>query len=165
MFSTLDAWDMLDEARVLDLFAGSGALGLEAASRGASEVALVEKHGPAAQVVRGNVARLQPRLRNGCDITVHRQSAIAFLESHPDPDSWDVVFIDPPYDFAEPSLEEVLRRILPTLRQGAVVMVERSSRSGAPNLPEGYATIRAKRYGETTLFWLEPHERPVTLTE
>lgn len=155
VFSTLEAWDMLADSSVLDLFAGSGALGFESASRGATTVTLVEKHAPAAQVVSRNANLLRSRLGQRCSLTVHRQSALSYLEGAVTTDAWDVVFIDPPYDYADGSLERVLELVLPRLREGAVVMLERSTRAGMPPWPAGFSVIREKKYGETTVWWAE----------
>lgn len=160
IFSALEARDELAGAHVLDLFAGSGALGLEAASRGADEVVLVERAKPAAEVCRRNAQALERAARGGSRgeaaapvprIRVAAQSATAFLEQ------WtgtaDLVFIDPPYDLAEPELNLVLELLAPRLADDATVVVERSSRSPEPVWPDGLAFDRRRDYGETTLWW------------
>lgn len=165
IFSALESWGVLDGARVLDLYAGSGALGLEAASRGAGDVTLVEKHPQAAQVASRNtrtVLAAWGRAGGGSSaprITVERQSVQSFL----DRDSalgasalWDVVLIDPPYDLGEAELTANLEALVPRLAEDAVVLVERSSRSPKPTLPEGLLPLRDKKYGETALWWCEP---------
>ncbi|MFF6998160.1 16S rRNA (guanine(966)-N(2))-methyltransferase RsmD [Streptomyces sp. NPDC008313] len=150
----LSTWESLlggplDGERVLDLYAGSGAVGLEALSRGAAHVLLVEADARAARVVRANVASLG---LPGAEVRAGKAEQIIRT---PAPDTpYDLVFLDPPY--AVP--DDDLREILLTLRaQGwlageALVTVERSTRGGAFEWPEGFEAIRARRYGEGT-FW------------
>lgn len=160
MFSTLDAWNMLDGTRVLDLFAGSGALGLEAASRGAREVVFVEKHAPAAQVAQANIKRVTRHLdeERAPLMRVLRTTALTFLDAVPEA-PWDVVFVDPPYDIAASTLYEVVAKIASQLHEDGLIMVERGTRDGSPPLPESLRVLREKRYGETTLWWLERADR------
>ncbi len=163
IFSTLDSWGLVDEARVLDLYAGSGALGLEAASRGASLVTLVEKHPQAAGVAARNWGAIKGAFtRTGGtapEVEVARQSVQAFLEARGDRDpapTWDVAFIDPPYDLGETELAANLAALVPLLAPDAAVMVERSTRSPEPAWPAGLERVREKNYGETQLWWAEP---------
>jgi 16S rRNA (guanine966-N2)-methyltransferase len=135
IFSALEARDTIEGARVLDLYAGSGALGLEAASRGAAAVTLVERDRAAAQACRTNTA------------VVLRQAPDAA------PRTWDLVFLDPPYDLAEPELLQNLEALVPRLAADAVVCLERSSRSLEPAWPAGLELDRRKDYGDTTLWW------------
>jgi 16S rRNA (guanine966-N2)-methyltransferase len=153
IFSALDARDLLPGARVVDLYAGSGALGLEAASRGASEVTLVERASGAASICRANAALVRRVAPKGAEpeITVAAQSAQGFLDHTPG--GFDVVFLDPPYDLGPSELGKALASLSRSLRPGAVVMVERSSRSPEPVWPSGIALDRRKDYGETTLWW------------
>lgn len=168
IFSTLDAWNMLEGVSVLDLFAGSGALGCEAASRGAKSVALVEKHAPAAAIVQRNVDRLTAALPADARVvfSVHRQTARAFLEGAAETGhaqeggAWDVVFVDPPYDFSAEVLEAHLALVAPRLSADGVVMVERGTRDGEPTWPAGLKLFKDRKYGETTLWWAERSDRP-----
>lgn len=160
IFSTLESWDLVRDARVLDLYAGSGALGLEAASRGAARVALVEKHAPAAHVTAQNVRTVLGAFRGGNapEITVARQSVQAYLDdagTRGERALWDVALLDPPYDLGEEELTGNLTALLPLLAPDAAVLVERSSRSPEPTLPAGLVPVREKRYGETALWWSE----------
>lgn len=157
VFSTLGSWGLDSGSRVLDLYAGSGALGLEAASRGARAVALVEKHPQSAQVASRNARTVASAFTAGQapEITVSRQSVQAYLESADPHARWDVVMLDPPYDLGEDELAANLVAVLPLLAADAVVMVERSSRSPEPRWPEGLVRIKEKRYGETSLWWAE----------
>lgn len=150
LFSRLEHLDALDGAQVLDLYAGSGALGLEAASRGADGVVLVEAARAAAQVCRRNVATLGlPEVR------VVAERALTHLR-RPVATPVDLVFLDPPYDVDEADLGEVLAALVDHLSPRAVVVVERSTRSPEPAWPEG-RLLRTdhRRYGETALWFAE----------
>ncbi|MFX4291410.1 16S rRNA (guanine(966)-N(2))-methyltransferase RsmD [Streptomyces bohaiensis] len=140
----------LEGARVLDLYAGSGAVGLEALSRGASRVLLVEADARASRVIKENISALGLRgaeLRTGRA----RQVVAAPPPEHP----FDLVFLDPPYAVGDAELSE----ILVTLRTGgwltgdALVTVERGTRGGPFPWPAGYAPLRSRRYGEGTLWY------------
>jgi 16S rRNA (guanine966-N2)-methyltransferase len=154
LFSTLEAVrGPLVGARVLDLYAGSGAVGLEAASRGARHVLLVEADPRAVRVLRGNVRAL------GFDqapATVEvRAERAERLTGAPAPAAYDVVFADPPY----PLGADALRRVLADLaRHGwlaadATVVVERASRDPPWSWPPGLVATRCRRYGEATLWY------------
>lgn len=163
IFSALEAWDALDDARVLDLYAGSGALGLEALSRGAQSATLVEKHPQAAQIAQRNartIAKAWSGDAHAPQCVVERASAQTFLERDHGSARWDVVLIDPPYDIGERELTANLTALLPLLTPEALVMVERSSRSPEPEAPAGLVALRSKRYGETALWWYEPQQNP-----
>ena len=153
IFSALDARGVVAGARVLDLYAGSGALGLEAASRGAASVTLVEKAAAAAAVCRANAAillRSAPK-DSSLHIEVIARSTEKFLPSAPG--HWDIVFLDPPYDLPDIDLATTLTTLSPLLNPDATVLLERSSRSGEPAWPGGITGDRRKNYGDTTLWW------------
>jgi 16S rRNA (guanine966-N2)-methyltransferase len=139
-----------DGARVLDLYAGSGAVGLEALSRGASEALLVEADARAARVIRGNIGAVR---LPGARLLVGRVERVLARGPGSRP-PWDVVFADPPY--AAPAAE--VERVLGALRDrgwlapGALVIVERATRSGPVSWPVGYAPRASRDYGEAT-FW------------
>jgi 16S rRNA (guanine966-N2)-methyltransferase len=160
IFSALEARGGLDGLRVLDLYAGSGALGLEAASRGAASVVLVEKNAAAARIARQNaemVTRAAARdARPRVDVPV--QSVLPYLRAVPvvAGAGYDVVFIDPPYELPEAELTEALAALVPLLAPDATVLVERSTRSPEPAWPAGIALDRTKAYGETVLWWASP---------
>ena len=151
LFGALEAADSLGGAAVLDLYAGSGALALEAASRGAASADLVEKSPRAAAVAQRNAARVAKALPGDVRIRVHRSSADAFLRASGA--AFDLVFLDPPYDVGEIELSSTLALLAPRLASGAQVIVERAARSPEPSLPEGLVITRSKRYGDTTLWW------------
>ncbi|HEV7740874.1 MAG TPA: 16S rRNA (guanine(966)-N(2))-methyltransferase RsmD [Pseudolysinimonas sp.] len=156
IFSALESRDALAGARVLDLYAGSGALGLEAASRGAAHVTLVDKAAAASNVARVNVARVRNAAPRGADpeIVVSSQPVQSFLGGALG--TWDVVFLDPPYDLGGLELVHNLEALVPRLNPDAVVIVERSSRDRAPDWPDGLDLDRRKDYGDTALYWLSP---------
>ncbi|MCM3657184.1 16S rRNA (guanine(966)-N(2))-methyltransferase RsmD [Agromyces mediolanus] len=162
IFSALEARDAIAGARVLDLYAGSGALGLEAASRGAAEIVLVERAKPAADICRRNaegVRRAAPR-GTAPIIRVAQRSVAAFLEPGAAPGPWHLVFIDPPYELGESELARELAALAPALADDALVIVERSARSPEPSWPEEIDLERRRDYGETTLWWAVPADHP-----
>lgn len=157
VFSGLDARDAVRGAHVLDLFAGSGALGLEAASRGASHVVLVEKSSAAAAICRRNaeaVLRAAPKdARPSIDV---RAAAVQpyLSAASASVTRFDLVFVDPPYDLPDSELLAALTALVPLLADDAVVCVERSTRDGVPSVPDGLALDRTRKYGETALHYL-----------
>lgn len=159
LFGSLESSDALVGARVLDLFAGSGALGLEAVSRGAASADLVEKSSRAATVVQRNASRVAKAVGADRPLRVHRTSVDAYLRGAQGP--FDLVFIDPPYDVSEPELSATLTLLVPLLADGALIVIERASRSPAPVLPEGVESVRSKKYGDTTLWWASPSAQPL----
>jgi 16S rRNA (guanine966-N2)-methyltransferase len=136
--------------RIADLYAGSGAVGLEALSRGAAHALLVEADGRAARTVRENVKALG---LPGAEVRTGKAEQIA---AGPAPDApYDLVFLDPPYAVTDVDLREILL----TLRAGGwlsgdvVVTVERSTRGGEFGWPPGFESLRSRRYGEGTLWY------------
>lgn len=166
VFSTLDSWGFIENTRVLDLYAGSGALGLEAASRGANSVTLVERHAPAVAIMRKNAASVQHAFRNNApSVNCVKASVRTFLETLAGSDPFDVVFIDPPYDLSHTEITENLEALAPHLAPDAAIVIERDARSTAPIWPAEYREIRSKHYGETVLYWLEPHQEETETPE
>ncbi|MCW2714062.1 MAG: methyltransferase [Frankiales bacterium] len=144
LFSSLLSLLDVEGARVLDLYAGSGALGLEAVSRGAASATLVEADPDAVAVLRANASLL------GAPGThVVAQPVERFLAVDPEP-RYDLALVDPPYDV---DVEPVLVALLPWLAPEAVVAVERRSRGRALEWPDGYEQVRSRRYGEATLWY------------
>ncbi|NEM91521.1 16S rRNA (guanine(966)-N(2))-methyltransferase RsmD [Galbitalea soli] len=154
IFSALDSRGLLDGARVLDLYAGSGALGLEAASRGATAVTLVDSSAAAASACRRNAAHIAKAAPRGAvpAIEVSASPVLSFLTGARQ--FWDIVFVDPPYELGGPELGRGLEGLVPRLSPDAVVVVERSARDPEPPLPEGLQLDRRKDYGDTALYWL-----------
>ena len=141
----------LDGAHVLDLYAGSGAVGLEALSRGAADALLIESDPAAVQVIRQNVAAV-----GLSGATVIKDKVGRVLRRGPGQEApRDFVFADPPYASADDELRQVLVGLADAgwLAAGALVVVERDARSGPPPWPEGYAQDRCRRYGETVLWY------------
>jgi len=133
--------DVTPGSRCLDLYAGSGALGLEALSRGAREVVFVDTESAAVRGIGDTLRDL------GCDRgRVVRADARAFLGQPGTP--FDVIFLDPP--FAEPVLAEDCRRIDAGgwLKPGGLAYLEAPARGGEPKLPPGWTLLRTKRAGE-----------------
>lgn len=151
LFGALDAADAVHGSVVADLFAGSGALALEAISRGAAAAHLVERAPRAATVAERN-ARTVQRAVPEARIRVHRSTADAFLRAADE--RFDLVFIDPPYDLDEDQLHVTLELLVDRLEPEALIVIERASRSPAPRLPVGLVHDRDKRYGDTTLWWV-----------
>ncbi|HEX6469984.1 MAG TPA: 16S rRNA (guanine(966)-N(2))-methyltransferase RsmD [Streptosporangiaceae bacterium] len=139
----------LDGLRVADLFAGSGAVGLEALSRGAAHALLVESGPRAARAIRANIDALGI---DGAELVADRVDRV--LRGSP-AEPYDLVFADPPY--ATPEAE--VTAMLAALRDGgwaapgALVVVERATRGPAPAWPPGYIPDRDRRYGEATLWY------------
>ncbi|MGA7148890.1 MAG: 16S rRNA (guanine(966)-N(2))-methyltransferase RsmD [Microbacterium sp.] len=152
LFGALESADLVRGAAVLDLYAGSGALALEAISRGASSAALVEKAPRAATTAQRNADRVTKSVGRDAAIAVHRSSAVAYLQVARGP--FDLVFIDPPYDLPEAELTHVLELLAGSLAPDATVIVERAKRSPEPTLPARLTHERSKRYGDTTLWWV-----------
>lgn len=142
LFSLLDARGVLEDAVVLDLFAGSGALGLEALSRGALTATLVERDPRACGVIQSNASAA------ALTGALVRRAAVATFLRRPT-DSVDLVFVDPPYD--DP-VDDVLGLLPPWLAPGATVVVERDVRSASPTWPEGFDVEEPRTYGETALY-------------
>ncbi|MEU2989816.1 16S rRNA (guanine(966)-N(2))-methyltransferase RsmD [Streptomyces griseoincarnatus] len=139
----------LDGERVLDLYAGSGAVGLEALSRGAGHVLLVEADARAARTVRENVKSLG---LPGAEVRSGKAEQI--VRTAPPEQPYDLVFLDPPYAVSDTDLREILLTLRSQgwLTDDALVTVERSTRGGEFAFPPGFEAIRARRYGEGT-FW------------
>jgi 16S rRNA (guanine966-N2)-methyltransferase len=151
LFSALAAMrGSLAGARVLDLYAGTGAVGLEALSRGAAEALLVESDGRTASALRANAAAVGLA---GARIAV---TPVERLLSRPaDAPPYDIVFVDPPYAVDDAAVGDVLSV---ALRQGwiardAIVVVERPTARGAFGWPAAFAPDRSRRYGEATLWY------------
>ncbi|MFE9775657.1 16S rRNA (guanine(966)-N(2))-methyltransferase RsmD [Streptomyces sp. NPDC005931] len=151
LFSTWQALlgGPLDGERVLDLYAGSGAVGLEALSRGAGHTLLVEADHRAVRTVRDNVRALG---LPGAEVRSGKAEQIIRAAAPQQP--YDIVFLDPPYAVSDDDLREILLTLRSEgwLAEQALVTVERSTRGGEFGWPPGFEPIRARRYGEGT-FW------------
>lgn len=150
LFGALDALLDLDGARVADLYAGSGAIGLEALSRGAAHALFVESDARAVAVLRRNVTELDVGAAARVAATPVRR-----VLAEPPGEPYDLVFADPPYDLAGDELAQVLAALVGGgwLAEDAVLVLERSSRSPEPAWVPGTTGTRSRRYGETTLWY------------
>jgi 16S rRNA (guanine966-N2)-methyltransferase len=154
-FSALDTMVDLSGTRFADLYAGSGAVGLEALSRGASHALLVEAEAKAARVIRDNIVTL--RVGAAARLVTGRVSQV--LAAGPEGGPYDVVFADPPYVVGDDEVAEVQRALVEHgwLAPDAVVVFERSTRTAVRGAPltwvDGITADRSRRYGETTLWY------------
>ncbi|CCI54459.1 16S rRNA (guanine(966)-N(2))-methyltransferase RsmD [Nostocoides jenkinsii] len=145
IFSVLESRDVLDGVAVLDAYAGSGALGLEAASRGAASVVCVESHRPTARLIERNAKSLGLPV----DVVAATVADFAGRETR----RFGLILADPPYPMTEPVLAADLASLAGVAEPGALLVVERSSRSPEPTWPAGVEVEVGRRYGETTV-WL-----------
>lgn len=154
IFSTLTSefGDFLG-LQILDLFSGSGAMGLEALSRGASLVHCVEKDDAAAKTISTNNSLVQKAQPVGAFHLFHI-SAQKFVDT-PAQNQYHFVYIDPPYDFSDSELVQVLEKLLENnfYKDGAVIAVERASKSPQPVWPVGYEPSRTKVYGQASIYY------------
>lgn len=151
LFSALESWfGSWEGVRVLDLYAGSGAVGLEAASRGAAQVTLVEHDRRTAALIGSNARTL--------GLAVHVVTATAHTAlARPPEQPVDLVFSDPPYPLADEAVDADLAMLVEHgwLADDALVVVERSRRSREPRWPDGFFSTQRRKYGETTLWRAE----------
>jgi 16S rRNA (guanine966-N2)-methyltransferase len=144
----------LGGVHVIDLYAGSGALGLEALSRGAASVLLVESDTRAASVVKANVKALGlPGAAVAVDKVERLLARPREERRHDREDGYHLVFADPPYAVTDEAVSNMLALLDDGwLADGALVVVERATRSGPVHWPPGYTEGKSRRYGEAT-FW------------
>lgn len=155
LFSWLSARGWLDGTAVLDLFAGSGALGAEAASRGATRVELVENHRKAVLVCRKNASAVNRRA--GTEIITVRPTTVDTMLADTPPKSWDLILADPPYPLTGTALRRSLDLMTAALKPDGLMVLERSQRSPEPEWPAGLELLESRRYGETQLYFLIPY--------
>lgn len=135
------------DARVLDLYAGSGAIGIEALSRGAAHATFVEHARPALVALRGNLGRTHlAELADVAESDVERFLAL------PADEAWNLVFLDPPYELR--AIVAPLRAVEPQLAHDAMVVVKHFWRTKVPEA-RGLHLVRQRRFGETMLSFLE----------
>jgi 16S rRNA (guanine966-N2)-methyltransferase len=152
IFSSLG--DAVVGARVLDLFAGSGALGVEALSRGASSVVFVEEDRQSAQIIEGNLARTKLKGR------VRQQDVFEFLRHAPGAEMFDVIFADPPYEKTEDGerftekllVNEALARLMDA---DGIFVLEKQPTEALPEMKQ-WRLLRQKIYGATEVLFLSP---------
>lgn len=150
LFSSIESWcGSLSGLRFLDLYAGSGAVGLEAWSRGAGVVTLVEQDRRSSALIRGNARAIG---FGGADVVA---SSVATTLRRTPAAPYDVAYLDPPYPLDSGQVDADVHALheFDWLVPGAMVVVERSSRSDPPSFPDGFTDLRERRYGETTLWY------------
>lgn len=141
-----------DGTRVLDLYAGSGAAGLEALSRGASHALFVEAGGRPAQAIRANIGAVA---LDGGQLVTDRVERLLARGLPAGDQPYDVAFADPPYALPDAELTGVLTALATRgwLGPGALVIVERASRSEPLRWPDGFSPVQSRRYGEAMLWY------------
>ncbi|MEV4377008.1 16S rRNA (guanine(966)-N(2))-methyltransferase RsmD [Streptosporangium amethystogenes subsp. fukuiense] len=142
----------LEGCRVLDLYAGSGALGLEALSRGAARVLLVESDARAIRTIRQNVTSLG---LPGAEVAADRVERLLARGVGESGEPYDLVLADPPYALGDEEVGTVLELLRDRgwLAEDALVAVERESRGGDLRWPAGYEEERVRRYGEAAVWY------------
>ena len=163
LFSAMEARaGSLQGLRFLDLYAGSGAIGLEAWSRGAAAVTLVESDRRTADLIRANARSI------GCEVAEVQARSVTAVLADPPRAPYDLVFSDPPYPLDDVTVADDLALLAAQgwLAEDALVVVERSRRSPEPGWPRGLEPLpgkrRLKKYGETHL-WLAESSDPASL--
>ncbi|NMN94369.1 16S rRNA (guanine(966)-N(2))-methyltransferase RsmD [Antrihabitans stalactiti] len=147
LFNTLASRIDFAGTRVLDLYAGSGAVGLEALSRGAVHALLVESDGRAAAIIKSNIADI------GVEGARVVTATVASVLRHPPEQPYDLVFADPPYDVPADVVENDLSALDANgwLADEGIAVIERSIRSPETRWPEGFLALPARKYGETRI--------------
>lgn len=150
VFSSLHShFGSLEGLRVLDAFAGTGAMGLEALSRGAETADLIEKDPKACTALAANIKALDA----SSQAQVHRGTAAKFLATRSGRGpQWDIVFLDPPYEMSASELHDLIIGFDPLVDRDGIFVVERSARSRF-EWPKDVEPLREKRYGETQIWY------------
>ncbi|HAH53313.1 16S rRNA (guanine(966)-N(2))-methyltransferase RsmD [Bifidobacterium sp. UBA6881] len=160
IFSHLDSWGVLDDAHVLDLFAGTGALGIEALSRGARELVAVESSAPAATLIAKTLTTLKHNRswETGMVARVVKARAEKYAAAAAAVSPFEVIFIDPPYAFETESCNQLLAGLADggLTNERTVIVLERSTRSEEPSAPVGWTITDRRDYGETAVYYIEP---------
>lgn len=157
LFSSLTSeFGEFENLRFLDLFAGSGAVGFEALSRGAATVHAVEKDEEAVKTIRANQEIIFKAKPEGA-FKLFVMSSQKFLGSFIEQSGYDIIFIDPPYEFVDQGIRELLDIIVEKeiCRSGGLVVIERSSKSPEIIWPTPLRALRSKEYGVATLHYAE----------
>lgn len=154
LFSKLEHWNMVENAIVLDLYAGSGALGLEALSRGAAACTFVDNRASALKIVKVNAQATS--LTQHCQF--YQKDADAFLESLA---TWskklvfDLIFMDPPYAFTTEEITSTLAQLPAYMNEHSVIVLERDGRSDSPCLPNSLQLFDDRKWGQTRCWFIE----------
>ncbi len=154
LFSSLiSTFGTLDGLHFLDLFAGSGAVGVEALSRGAGLVESVESNSESAQVCEKNFGLLlnQPNLGK---FKVHETSTFEYI-NHLANKQFEIIFLDPPYEVANIEIEKILRKILSgnLLGKFGVIAIERDAKAAAFTWPDGLQEVKVRSYGQGAIHY------------
>lgn len=156
MFSRLDSTGILAGARVLDLFGGTGALGIEALSRGANELTVVEASGPAAKLIAHTLTALRhnPAWEPAMSARIVHAKAERYAAKAKVSEPFDVVLIDPPYAFSTADCERLLCDLTARdlVAHDGMIVLERSVRTERPEAPAGWQITDARDYGETAMY-------------
>lgn len=168
LFSTLESRGLLDDARILDLFAGTGALGIEALSRGGRSLVAVEASKEAAGLIAQTLTRLRQHHAwdDSMDAHVIRAKAERYTAKAKLDEPFDVVFIDPPYAFSTKNCEQLLTDLTARhmVSDDGVIILERSTRTAPPQAPQGWFIDDRRDYGETAVYTLrsEAYHRAIS---
>lgn len=138
---------------VLDLFGGSGATGLEALSRGASIVHIVERDPQAQKTIEINYELVKKNLPVG-KFHLYPISAQRFV-SDAAQEKYHIVYIDPPFDFTDTEVEDVISKLHvgEYLKNDALLAIERTARGSKFSWPEGFSAVRERKYGAATIYY------------
>ena len=162
LFNVLRGYVDFEECDALDLFAGTGALGIEALSRGARELVAVESSAPAAALIAQTLTALKHNRswEHGMSARVVKARAEKYAASASAVEPFDVVFIDPPYAFETNDCNQLLADLASRelTSSNTVIMLERSTRSEEPTAPENWEITDRRDYGETAVYYIEPSE-------
>jgi 16S rRNA (guanine966-N2)-methyltransferase len=161
IFSTLESeYGSLEDLQFLDLFAGSGAMSVEALSRGAAVVHLVEKDEKAVRVARANLALLE-NLTGVGSATLFTSSVGKFVEQEANI-SYDVIFLDPPYDYPISEIEKILESLLRKnyLKKSSTLALELNAKGPKPSWPLGLRELKVRKYGAASIYYAELEELP-----
>lgn len=161
IFSRLDSWDVTTDARVLDLFAGTGALGVEALSRGARGLVSVEANAQVASLILRTSKALQSSKAwdSALSMRVIRKRAEQFVADYKG-QAFELVFIDPPYAYETTDCEKLLLSMIEhgvaSADADTLIILERSARSVLPVMPDGWELFDTRNYGETSVLFIQP---------
>jgi 16S rRNA (guanine966-N2)-methyltransferase len=154
LFSSLASeFGTFEGLHVLDLFGGSGAIGLESLSRGATSVHIVEKDDEAQKTIETNFEIVNKSNPTG-NFHLYGMSAERFLKDAPK-DKYHLVYIDPPYDFSNQAVEDVLSALhdYEFLSSDAFIAVERTTRGAQFIWPDAFVPARERKYGQATIYY------------
>ena len=138
---------------ILDLFGGSGAIALEALSRGATLVHVVEKDSEAQKTIENNYELVNKNKPAG-KFHLYAMSAQRFVNDPPK-EKYHIVYVDPPYEFSDAEVEEILSKLHTGsfLKDDAVIAVERTVKRSNFSWPAGFSAVRERNYGQATIFY------------